>query len=65
MIIWRSVGVQALADALSIWANRQASKADTPPRAAAPDPAPSAARDGERLGPRDEPRIVYNVDRRG
>jgi len=65
MIIWRSVGVQALAEALSIWANRQASESDTPPRAAAPDPAPSAERDGERRGPRGEPRIVYNIDRRG
>jgi hypothetical protein len=66
MIIWRSVGVQALADALSLWAHRQAHKADVPPRAAAAaDPAaPADAERGARTPPGGEPKIVYNADRR-
>ncbi len=66
MIIWRSVGVQALADALSIWANRQANKNGTPPRAAAPDPGSPAEYDGDRgTASGSRPKIVYNADRRG
>lgn len=62
MIIWRSVGVQALAGALSIWADRQAGKSATPPRAAVPDPAIAPERDGDRRSTGGEPRIVHNGD---
>ncbi len=67
MVIWRSVGVQALAEALSLWAHNQArNQAHRGNRPGAPAAEPPAAipGDGDRRDPGAEPRIVYNADRR-
>jgi hypothetical protein len=64
MVIWRSVGVQALAEALSLWAHNQARKGNRPGASAAEPPAAMPG-DGDRRDPGAEPKIVYNADRRG